>query len=292
MIRALQIDVLVDPTGHMASNRMLVFARKPAPVQVAFPGYPGSCGLKTMDYFVTDVLQNPPGSDATGYAEKWLYVNPTSRCYQRDGNEPEISPLPSDERGYITFGCLNRPIKVTGAMAEVWVRILRRIPASRLMLLGSAGATGRSRALLKGFADRGIAPERITFVGTRKRNDYLRLFHGIDIALDTFPYAGCTTTCDALLMGVPTISRIGETYASRMGLSILTQVGLSGLAVATVIAYENVACELAQNVHRLRHLRRSLRGRFVRSPLIVPDAMARAWESVIRAAWRNGCDRM
>ena len=289
LIRRDGIDILIDPTGHMGNNRLLVFARKPVPIQIAFPGYPGSCGLETMDYFVTDRLQNPEGSDASGYTEKWLYVEPTSRCYQLDEGEPEPGPLPADERGYITFGSLNRPIKVTERMVGVWAKLLGQIPGSRLLFLAGDHAEEGSRRHLQWFAEQGIERDRIEVVASQPRDAYLKLFHRVDIALDTFPYAGCTTTCDALWMGVPTISLVGDTYVSRVGSSVLEQVGLREFTTDRFDRYVEIARAMAEDRAKLRALRQSLRERFAASSLVDRQKMVNAWQTALRWAWREWC---
>lgn len=290
LIRRDRIDILIDPTGHMGGNRLLVFARKPAPIQVAFPGYPGGCGLAAMDYFVTDSYQHPAGAVvAEDFTETLLRVDPSSRCYQVDEDGPAPNALPADTAGHVTFGSLNRPLKVTEEMVRLWAEILRRVDGSRLLFLAGDNAVEGARRHLSQFAAARIERDRIEIVTSRPQVEYLKLFHRVDIALDTFPYAGCTTTCDALWMGVPTVSLIGWSYVARVGLSVLSQVGLGDLAVDGAAEYVRAACNLAADRSRLRSLRRMLRERCSRSPLMDGSQMAPAWEKALRRVWGAWC---
>lgn len=290
LIRRDRIDILIDPTGHMGGNRLLVFARKPAPIQIAFPGYPGSCGLAAMDYFVTDSHQHSAGAAvAEHFTETLLRVDPSSRCYQMDEDGPVPNALPADTAGHVTFGSLNRPLKVTHEMVDIWADILLRVPGSRLLFLAGDHAVEGARQHLLWFAENGIEGDRIEVVTSRPRAEYLRQFHRVDVALDTFPYAGCTTTCDALWMGVPTVSMVGRSYVSRVGLGVLSQVELEDLAVGGAVEYVEMACRLTADLPRLRDLRHSLRERCQRSALMDGSIMVRAWEEAVRGVWGTWC---
>lgn len=284
-----RIDILIDPTGHMSDNRMLVFARKPAPLQVAFPGYPGSCGLTAMDGFVTDRLQNPLDSKEH-YTEKLIRLDCSPRCYQVTGNEPEIRALPSDENGHITFGSFNRLLKVTPRMIGLWSTILKAVPQAKLVLhAGMAGEGEHTRRYRRLFERSGVDLKRIEFVGNRPRNGFLDALSRVDIALDTFPYNGCTTTCDALWMGVPTVTLIGQVYVSRVGLSVLHQVGLADLAANSPEEYVRKAITLADDTIRLQQLRHTLRETMRRSPLCDAVWTTRSLETELKKMWRQWC---
>lgn len=254
-IRADNIDILVDLTGHMAGSRLLVFARKPAPVQVSFLGYPNTTGVATIDYRITDAVQDPPGETDAFHTERLIRLNRCCWAYRPDADSPDVNELPAPARGHVTFACLNKLVKVTPRMIALWARILSAVPRSRLMVL--AGGAGSSAADL--FATGGIAPDRVQFVPRLPRDPYLRLYHGIDLALDTFPYNGHTTTCDALWMGVPTITLAGTTHVSRAGLNVLTRVGLAELAANDADAYVDAAVSLASDLPRLAAHRTRLR---------------------------------
>ena len=284
-----RIDILIDPTGHMSDNRMLVFARKPAPLQVAFPGYPGTCGLTAMDGFVTDRLQNPSGSKEH-YTEKLIRLDCSPRCYHVTGNEPEVRALPSDENGHITFGSFNRLLKVTPWMIGSWSTILKAVPRAKLVLYaGFAGEGEHTRRYDRLFSRSGVDLKRIEFVGTGSRNDFMNAISRVDIALDTFPYNGCTTTCDALWMGVPTVTLIGQVYVSRVGLSVLHQVGLADLASNSPEEYLQKATTLAADLVRLQQLRRTLRETMRRSPLCDAVWTTRSLETELKKMWRQWC---
>ena len=212
LIRGDAIDVLVDLAGHTGGNRLLTFARKPAPVQASYLGYLGTTGLPAMDYSITDAHADPPGLAEAYYQEQLIRLPECAFCYA-PGPAPAVSPeLPARRSGWVTFGCLNNLAKVSDEVLAVWARLLAAVPGSRLRLPAGAGRAGVDR-VRESLVRRGIAPERLFFVGaTPTRFEYLALYHDIDIALDPFPYNGVTTTCDALWMGVPVIS-----LAGRMG---------------------------------------------------------------------------
>ena len=291
IIRRDRIDILVDPTGHMGGSRILVFARKPAPLQVAFPGYPGTCGLKAMDYLITDEYQDPPGLNDGHYCERPLYMNPSSRCYWVEDQSPEVGPVPMVANRYATFASISRPLKVTRRTVGLWCEIMRRVPDSRLLFLTDnrdpSEACIDHRAW---FDEEGIDPRRIHFVAGSPRADYLRLFNQIDVNLDAFPYHGCTRTCDALWMGVPTVVLAGSTYISRVGVSILSQVGLQEFIAGSESQYVDLAIAAATDVDRIVALRRTLRERTRRSPLMDTIGTTRSFERAIRGAWRRWCE--
>jgi protein O-GlcNAc transferase len=291
-IRDDQIDVLVDPTGHMGNNRLLVFARKPAPVQIAYNGYPGTTGLKTIDYFVTDEAQHPPGSlDVERFTERLLYLS-TSRCYRSPDSTISPGKLPADRVGHITFGSLNRPAKLTPAMMKLWGEILLAVKDSKLLLVvGTMREEEASRHYAPFFEKMGILKDRLQFATQRRLDDYLALFNRVDVALDCFPYNGCTTVCDALWMGVPTITLSGKTFVSRVALSILSQIGLSDLATYSEPDYIQKALSLANDRPRLQSLRGTLRDQMLRSRLCDARGFILEFESAVRESWRERCSK-
>jgi predicted O-linked N-acetylglucosamine transferase (SPINDLY family) len=285
LVRSDGIDVLVDLTLHMANGRLGLFARKPAPVAVTWLGYPGTTGVEAIDYRITDPHLDPPGTGAGDYTEASLCLPDTFWCYDPRTAEPEPGDLPATERGYVTFGCLNAFIKVNPAVLELWSRVLGGVPRSRLVLLAPPGRT-RAR-LLETFARHGVEAERITFVGRRPRAEYLRGYRELDVCLDTFPYNGHTTSLDALFMGVPIVTLVGETVVGRAGLSQAMNLGLAELVARTPDEYVERAVALASDLPALSELRRGLRSRMQASPLMNGDRFARNLEAAFRSVARR-----
>jgi protein O-GlcNAc transferase len=286
-IRADRIDILVDLAMHTAHNRLLAFARKPAPVQVTYLAYCGTTGLRMMDYRLTDPYLDPPGQTGGCYSEESVWLPRTYWCYRPTDLTPPVSDLPALRGGPVTFGCLNNFCKVTAPTLAVWSRLLQALPQSRLLLHAHPGShRDRVQDL---FTQAGVAPERITFTPRLPIADYLRNYERIDIALDPFPYGGGTTTCDALWMGVPVVTLAGETAVGRGGLSILSNAGLSELVALDTEQYVRIAVALANDLPRLRGLRATLRQRMEASPLMDAPRFARDVETAFRALWRRWC---
>jgi predicted O-linked N-acetylglucosamine transferase (SPINDLY family) len=231
LIRDDQIDILVDLALHTSGNRLAIFAQKPAPIQVAFAGYPGSTGLRTIDHRLTDPYLDPPGSDTSVYSESSFRLPSTFWCY--DESEADLTPgeLPAQSNGFITFGCLNNLCKVNGSVLRLWARVLAEVPQSRLMVLSPDD--GGDKSMLELFGKEGIDPNRIDITHRASHRQYLEQYHKIDIGLDTFPYNGHTTSLDALWMGVPVVTLVGKTVVGRAGLSQLANLGLTELAAET-----------------------------------------------------------
>jgi predicted O-linked N-acetylglucosamine transferase (SPINDLY family) len=286
-IRNDRIDVLVDLTMHMAGGRPLLFARKPAPVQIAWLAYPGTTGSAAMDYRLTDPRLDPPEFDRY-YRELSLRLPDSFWCYDPLERSIDVGPLPALRRGALTVGCLNNPCKLTDATLMLWGGVMQAMPDARLMLLAPPG---RQRARLAGRLSRsGIGAERVEFVPYQSRSEYLRCYRQIDLGLDTIPYNGHTTSLDALWMGVPTVTRIGTTCVGRAGLSQLTQLGLDALAATSDASFIDTAVALGNDLPRLAALRQHLRPRMERSPLMDGARFARHVEAAFRAAWRRHCD--
>jgi predicted O-linked N-acetylglucosamine transferase (SPINDLY family) len=288
MIREDQIDILVDLAMHTADNRLLVFARKPAPVQVAWLAYPGTTGLSAMDYRLTDAYLDPPGLYDACYAEESIRLPDCFWCYDPLLDPVPVNALPARTNGFITFGSLNNFCKVNDESLALWARVLRALPTSRLMLLVPRDPA-RERLLEKLEAE-GIAPSRIEFAADRvSRPEYLRLYDRVDIGLDPLPYNGHTTSLDAFWMGVPTLTLVGNTVVGRAGLSLLCNLGLEELAAQAPDEFVAVATRLANDLDRLEELRSSLRERMERSPLMDGRRFARSIERVYRQVWRRWC---
>jgi len=289
-----QVDILVDLAGHMANPRLLLFARKPAPVQVTYIGYPDTTGLQTIDYRITDEWHDPfdsaqdapPGVSEAYHTEELVRLPRCCWSYAPGEDLPAVGALPAASTGVITFGVMNRLVKVTRQMTELWRRILAVVPHSRLMVLVARGVEAEP-SVRERFTKAGIDAGRLLLVPQRPRREYLELLNQVDVGLDTFPYAGMTTTCDALWMGVPTVTLAGQTHVSRTGVSLLSAVGLPELIARTPEQYVEIAVGLASDLPRLAALRAGLRERVGRSPLGDGAGLAAAIEAAYREMWHN-----
>ncbi len=287
VVRDDRIDILVDLTMHMAHGRLLLFARRPAPIQIAWLAYPGTTGIGSMDYRFTDPRLDPRGLEDQ-YSEKSIQLADSFWCYDPLTDQPQVNLLPALECGYVTFGCLNNPCKLTDATLRLWGRVLHALPDSRLRLLAQPGR--HRQRLLQRLASHGIVADRVSFSAYQIRADYLRSYNEVDIGLDTFPYNGHTTSLDSLWMGVPTITRVGETGVGRGGLSQLFQLDLLELSAETDAAYVAAAVALAWDLPRLAALRQQLRTRLERSPLMDSGRFARNIEAAYRTVWKTYCE--
>jgi protein O-GlcNAc transferase len=265
----------------------LVFARKPAPVQVTFAGYPGTTGLSAIDYRLTDPYLDPPGLHDDWYAESSYRLPHSFWCFDPEAEEPAVAPLPALQNGFVTFGCLNNFCKINEQVLALWARVLGAVDNSRLLLLANPGSP-RQRTL-DFFARQGIVSDRVEFCSFRPRHEYLAAYRQIDIGLDTFPYNGHTTSLDSLWMGVPVITLIGQTVVGRAGLSQLSNIGLAELAAATPEDFVHTAVDLAGDRPKLGALRSGLRERLRQSPLMDAEGFARGIEEAYRAMWHRRC---
>jgi predicted O-linked N-acetylglucosamine transferase (SPINDLY family) len=286
MIRADKIDILVDLTMHMAGGRPMLFARKPAPVQIAWLAYPGTTGLTAIDYRLTDPYLDPVGQNNEYYSEKSIRLPETFWCYDPLANEPSVNELPALKNGHITFGCLNNFAKMNAGQLKMWRRVLETVPNSRMILLAPQGES-RSGVIRELAVD----PSRIDFVDLRPRAQYLQIYHQIDLGLDTFPYNGHTTSLDSLWMGVPVISRCGTRPISRAGLTQCANLGLTDELLAnSEDEFVDRAVKLSGNLGRLRELRSTLRCRLEKSPLMDAARFARDIVAVYRDIWARWCN--
>ena len=287
LIRRDRIDILVDLGMHMATSRPLVFARAPAPVQIAWLAYPGTTGISTIGYRLTDPRLDPAGFDEQ-YTEESIRLPDSFWCYDSLSQE-QINPLPAMRNGFVTFGCLNNPCKLTDQTLRMWNGVMKGVPSARLLLMAPPG---RSRQRLSDrLAKHGIAAERVSFEQFRPRAQYLQTYHQIDLGLDTFPYNGHTTSLDSFWMGVPVVTRVGQTAVGRGGLSQLHNLGLTELAAESDERFVEITVALANDLPRLAQLRETLRQRMERSPLMDGEKFARNIEAVYRRLWeRRGLD--
>ena len=288
LIRADGIDILVDLTMHMAGGRPMLFARKPAPVQIAWLAYPGTTGIGAMDYRLSDPRLDPAGFDEH-YSERTLRLPDSFWCYDPLAGDIDVGPLPALERGYLTLGCLNNPCKLTDHSLRLWGGVMRALPSARLLLMAPSGR--HREHLSRRLAAHGIAAERVDYRAFQPRADYLRCYRDIDLGLDTFPYNGHTTSLDSFWMGVPVVTRVGRTSVGRGGLSQLFQLELLDLAAESDEAFVSIAATLGKDLSRLSALRRELRTRLERSALMNAPRFARHMEQAFRDIWRAYCER-
>jgi predicted O-linked N-acetylglucosamine transferase (SPINDLY family) len=280
------IDILVDLAGHSAGNRLSVFAGRLAPVQVTYLGYPDTTGLDTVDYRITDAIANPPGLTEALYTEELVRLQSGFLCYTPPAYAPAVSSRESGSP--LTFGAFHNFSKINPESIALWSRILNALPESRMVLKDGAFASqtvcDRVRAL---FADGGIAPQRLTMLGSSPHADHLCAYSQIDIALDSAPYNGTTTTLEALWMGVPVIVLAGLTHVSRVGASICAQLGRPDWVAASADEYVEKALALARDPERRRFLRGRLRWMMQGSALCDASTVVQSLELAYRKMWRR-----
>ncbi len=258
IIRRDRIDILVDLAGHTARNRLRIFARKPAPVQVTYLGYPGTTGLETFDALLTDAVADPPGRPAQSTEEPLRLPN-GSYCYAPPSDATDVAPLPMLRAGFPTFGSLHKLPKLNRGVLELWAAVLRAVPSARLLLFRDT-LKGRTRdEILAFFESRGIAAGRLEIRHDWKTDEHWSIYSSIDVSLDVFPWCGHTTACESLWMGVPVVTLAGDRRASRMTASVLTMVGQSELITETPEQYIETAARLVSGPHDLSQLREPAR---------------------------------
>lgn len=281
------IDILIDLSGHTGGNRLLTFARKPAPLQASWMGYPMTTGLQAIDYYLSDRYFSPPGLLDAQFSEKLLCL-PASAPFLPPTDTPPISPAPASENGYITFGSFNRPSKLSRKVISRWSKLLLAIPDARMLMAGMT-STAITAQLRSWFAEEGIASERLDFHPHTNTRDYLKLHSLVDICLDTSPYTGGTTTLYALWMGVPTLTMAGPTLASRTGLTILCHAGLYDFITHDESDFIEKGVKLAGDVTRLAVLRQEARTRMSNSATGQPALIAAGLEHALRTMWQRWC---
>ena len=290
-IRLDEIDILVDLSGHTDGNRLPVFARKPAPVQVTYLGYPATTGLKAIDYRLTDELADPPGLADSYCSERLIRLPPCAWCYQPPEASPAVGELPAKRNGYITFGSFNNFSKINEPLLKLWAGILLRVPQSRMLLKAKSLRCGSVQEyVVRVMRDLGIGPQRLDMRGWVPAGDHLAVYNQVDIGLDTYPYHGTTTTCEALWMGVPVISLAGQSHVSRVGVSLLSNVGLEDFIGHTADQYVEAAVRLAGDLSKLEHKRQNLRQHMEQSPLMDAPKFARNIEAAYRLMWQGWCE--
>ncbi len=286
LIAADGIDVLIDLGGHTADNRLGLFARKPAPLQATWLGYPNTTGLSAIDLRITDAIADPPGAADRRHSETLLRLPGCFLCYGAPTDAPPVATLPALANGFITLGSFNNSMKVTPATAALWAEILGEMPAARLLLKSPLFADDGIRARYLGLlAGSGIDRARIELLSAvPDPRDHLALYNRVDIALDSFPYNGTTTTCEALWMGCPVVTLAGDRHAARVGASLLTAAGLAESIAANAAEYKAKIRDLAGDLPRLAALRASLRERVSASVLCDAATFAAGFEDALRGA--------
>ncbi len=288
-IRADRIDILIDLNGHTEGTRIRLLAARLAPIQGTAIGYPDTTGVPNVDFRLVDAVTDPPGADLA--TERLVRLPRCFLCYTPPLSAPD--PQPRDPAAPITFGSFNAAPKINNALLELWGRLLARTPGSRLMLKNRALASARRREEVLGRLAAGAGLDlasRVDLIGwTAAAVDHLAAYRGIDIALDSLPYNGTTTTCEALWMGVPVVTVAGSSHVSRVGVSLLSAVGMPELIARDPDHLLDIAARLASDRSNLNALRSSLRSRLRSSPLCDAPAMGRALGEVLRGLWREHC---
>jgi protein O-GlcNAc transferase len=290
LIRGEEIDILVDLAGHTNGNRLMAFAKRPAPIQVGYLGYVDTTGMSQIDYRLVDAQTDPPGMTDAIHTERLLRLPRTFACYRPPASAPPVSPLPALANGHVTFGCMSGAGKVHKSLLLSWAAVMSRTPGSRILFgsTGFASPTVQTRVLgILGNA--GITADRVEFFGLQRLDAYLPLHHRFDILFDPFPVNGHTITCHAAWMGVPAVSRAGVKYVSRLGASVLFNLGLTELLAGTEEEYVEIAVKLASDLPRLAELRAGMRERMKGSPIMDYPGFAAEVEAAYREMWVRWC---
>ncbi|KAK5841680.1 probable UDP-N-acetylglucosamine--peptide N-acetylglucosaminyltransferase SPINDLY [Gossypium arboreum] len=290
MIRDDKIDILVELTGHTANNKLGTMACRPAPVQVTWIGYPNTTGLPTIDYRITDSLADPPGTRQK-HVEELVRLPECFLCYTPSPEAGLVSPTPALSNGFITFGSFNNLAKITPKVLQVWARILCAVPNSRLVVKCKPFCCDSVRQkFLTTLEQLGLESLRVDLLPLILLNhDHMQAYSLMDISLDTFPYAGTTTTCESLYMGVPCVTMAGSVHAHNVGVSLLSKVGLGHLIAKNEDEYVQLALQLASDVTALQKLRASLRDLMSKSPVCDGQNFISGLEATYRGMWRRYC---
>lgn len=287
-IREDGIDVLIDLSGHTAHNRLLTFARKPAPVQISWLGYPGTTGLRSMDYYLADTKFVVPNKMEWQFSEKIIYL-PATYAFPPSEFAPAINDLPALKNGYMTFGSFNRPAKIGRPVVALWADLMRNLPTSRIIFGGVEHNSDNFHRLIQWFSEEKINEKRLTFLPRSGVAEYLGWHHSIDICLDTFPYNGGTTSANALTMGVPTLTIAGDSMQSRAGAQLMSYVRLNDFVASDEKDFVKKGIQWMQRLPELAVLRHELRNRLNSSPIGQSEAIANSLESTFRTTWENWC---
>jgi len=281
------IDILIDLSGHTAHNRLLSFARKPAPVQISWIGYPNTTGLQAMDYVLGDRFNSPVGLHEPYYVEKFARM-PASGTFFPQFEAPDVNALPALGSGHITFGSFNRPDKLQPQVISAWAQVMHAVPSSVLML-GNVSEALLAQRLRDAFGVHGVAAERLLFQPRVPLYDYLKLHHKVDIILDTWPYSGGTTTSFALWMGVPVVTLTGPMRSHCISAAMIGRCGLEGWVAGDIAQFVQIAVRWANSPQELSRVRMGLRERMLTSPLRQPATVAKGMTQAFRTMWQRWC---
>ncbi|MGP1717882.1 MAG: O-linked N-acetylglucosamine transferase family protein [Methylophilus sp.] len=286
-IRHDAIDILIDLSGHTSGNRLLTFARKPAPVQISWLGYMNTTGLSAMDYYLTDQALTPMGEFDAQFTEKLVQL-PVNAPFMPDASMSDVEALPALHNGYITFGCFNRPNKITQATVQLWAQLMLAVPGSR-MIIGGIAASENGSHLVSWFEQAGIPSDRLELVARSHMADYLLQYHRVDICLDTFPSNGLTTTAHALWMGVPTLCQTGDRLTSRGAMALMQHAGLTQWIAADAQAWVAQGAALCADLAALAEVRNGMRDRLQQSLLSQPAKLSATLADALRLMWQRWC---
>nr|WP_082902648.1 tetratricopeptide repeat protein [Paraburkholderia ginsengiterrae] len=287
-VRDDKIDILIDMSGHTGRNRLQAFARKPAPIQASWIGYPATTGLDAMDYYLSDRFFTPFGDIEKQFSEKLVHLASIGP-FHPEKNAPPVNILPAMHNGYITFGSFNRLNKLRPDVIAVWARLLRALPTSRMVLGSMTGDEGDDN-LISWFVNEGISRDRLSFRSRSRAEVYLQQHFQVDLCLDTFPYTGSTTVLNSLWMGVPTLTIAGKTMASRAAMAWLAHSGLDAFAAEDADDFVAKGIKIASDIPALASIRTSLRERCMQSAPFQPDVVAKSLSRAFRTMWQRWCD--
>jgi len=288
-IRHDQIDILVNLT--LPGLYELVLARKPAPIQVTYLGYPTTTGVSTIDYRLSDAYVDPIGSSEAFNSETVIRTPDSYFCYRPYDNAPEVKPLPALTQGYITFGSFNNYSKLNDKTFALWAHIITQVPGAKLLIKAKALQDPPTRQeFINRMHQLGIAAQRLVIADyTRSTEEHLQLYHQVDICLDSYPYNGATTTCEASWMGVPVVTLVGATHVARMGLSLLSSLGLTDFIAYTPEDYVRINVHYAHQWEALHRLRHTMRARMQAASIMQPETFTRNVEALYRQIWTQWC---
>ncbi|MBF0452304.1 MAG: tetratricopeptide repeat protein [Candidatus Magnetomorum sp.] len=283
-----RVDILVDLSGHFSGNRLPVFAQQPAKVQITYLGYPNTTGLSTIQYRLTDDISDPESHDPF-YSEQLIRMPEGFLCYLPQEKSPEVSRLPAEKNDYVTLGSFNNLAKVNEMVISVWSEILCNLPEVKLLLKARPLSSDETQEyIINKFVAHGVHPDQIKCMGFLDSiESHLEIYHQVDLALDPFPYNGTTTTCDALWMGVPVITRCGEYHAGRVGASILSHIGLNDFIANSTENYIAKTIHVCRNISLLKNVRKNLRHMFQSSPLMDAKRFTQKIEQTYLQLWKQ-----
>ena len=290
LIHSDAIDILVDLSGHTRGNRLGVFARRPAPVQIGYLGYLNTSGMAAMDYRITDAIADPPGASEMWHSEALLRLPQTLWCYQPPQDAPPLAPPPLLRNGHVTFGSFNHVAKLNEGVLRLWSELMLRLPSSRLQVMATPDeeAGARIRATLRGY---GIDAARVRTLPRMARAQYWQALGEVDVALDPFPYTGGATTCDSLWMGLPVVTLAGSFGFARSAATVLQNAGLGEFIAVDERQYVDLALRLAGDAPALAEMRSGMRERLLRSPLLDAPRFVRSLEQLYRDVWRKAVEQ-